>query len=182
METLLSIAGPSGGYFVVKRVFDFGDIERELEDREFEEDTYRNHRMWEDERETSTSLFPDAGLYVYRDEDAVKGVLRGIARDEGLMDEEAGLRRAIDASGDGLIRLCMDCDALGQHADQSLLALGASFHDRGKPTYLPIIHIVIGQPGRFLCVHIHYVNVLTPTKTQNERDAPSIRRPNRRLS
>ena len=81
--TLLSIGIQSAGYFIVKGSFDFGDIERELEARDFEEDTYREHRIWEHENGDSVALFPKAGIYLYGEDDVVKDVLRALARGEG---------------------------------------------------------------------------------------------------
>ena len=130
VETLLSIAIQSEGYIVVKGVFDFGDIESELEDRDFEEDTYRDHRIWEHEYGQSVALFPEAGIYIYGGDDIVKDVIRSIVHGEGLMEGEASLRRAQGAAGDGLVRLAMDCDELDMHSPGSLSALVGRLDER----------------------------------------------------
>ena len=122
VETLLSIGVQRAAYFVVKGAFDFGDIESELEDQDFQEGTYRNHRIWEHESGDSVALFPDTGIYMYGEDGVVKDVIRAIARGEGFMDDEADLRRDLRAAGDGLVRLAMDCDALGMHSPGSLSA------------------------------------------------------------
>ena len=130
VETLMSIAIQSAGYFVVKGTFDFGDIERELEARDFEEDTYRDRQVWEHERGESVALFHESGMYIYGGDDVVKDVLRALARGEGFMDDEAGLRRALGAAGDGLVRLAMDCDELDMHSPGSLSTLAGRLDDR----------------------------------------------------
>ena len=123
VEVVLSIAIQGAGYFVIKGGFDFGDIEGELEARDFDEDTYRGHRIWEHERGESVALFHESGIYIYGEEDVVKDVLRAIARDEGFMEDEAELRRALESVGDGLVRLAMDCDELGVHFPGSMSGL-----------------------------------------------------------
>ena len=123
VETLFTIRTQSGGYFVVKGRFDFQDIERELEDSDFEEDTYRDHRIWEHEYGYSVALFEESDIYIHGDDDAVRNVLRAIARGDGFMDDEAGLRRALGAAGDGLVRLAMECDAVGVHSPGSMSSL-----------------------------------------------------------
>ena len=130
VETFLSLAFRNEGYFVVKGDFDFGDIESELEDRDFEEDTYREHSIWEHENGDSVALFDEVGIYVYGDEDTVKDVLKGIALGEGFMEDEAELRRIMDASGEGLVRLAMDCGALGIHTPRTLSTLVGKLDDQ----------------------------------------------------
>ena len=130
VETLLSIGVQRAAYFVVKGAFDFGDIESELEDQDFQEGTYRNHRIWEHESGDRVALFPDTGIYMYGEDGVVKDVIRAIARGEGFMDDEADLRRALRAAGDGLVRLAMDCDAPGMHSPGSLSALVGRLDER----------------------------------------------------
>ena len=153
VETFLSLAFRNEGYFVVKGDFDFGDIESELEDHDFEEDTYRDHSIWQHEDGDSVALFEEVGIYVYGDEDTVKDVLKGIALGEGFMEDEAELRRIMDASGEGLVRLAMDCGALGIHTPRTLSTLVGKLDDQCETVAI----VVVGGDEKETEAEIGYV-------------------------
>ena len=103
VEAVLIVGVDSDTYTVVRGEFDFQDIQYELEDLDFEEDSYRNIEMWKDGFGASVALLEGSGMYVYGDrEDTIKEILKAIDRAEGFMGSEAVLRRVLDAAGDGL--------------------------------------------------------------------------------
>ena len=82
VDTVLTVFVEGGyyGYMIVKGVFEFADIQNELEDQDYEEDTYRNLQIWSDEFGYSVALFEESGIYVYGQEDTIRDVLKAIDR------------------------------------------------------------------------------------------------------
>lgn len=111
VEAVYAVEVRGTAYTVVKGDFDFIDIQNELEDMDFEEDTYRDLQLWSGRFGRGVALFEETGIYVYGLEDTVKDVLKAIDRGEGFMDSEAGLRRALAAAGIVLFTIsAADCD------------------------------------------------------------------------
>ncbi len=113
---LIDVDSQDYTYQIVKGDFDFDALRNELEDLNFREDTYRTFQMWKKEGyPESAALFENEGIYVSGNEDTVKNVLKAVDRGDGFMDEEAGLRRALDTVGDGLAVVASnDCSHIGR--------------------------------------------------------------------
>ena len=84
VESVLTVRIRNGEYHVVKGELDFVDIRDELEDRDFEEDTYRGFEFWLDDYNSGVALFEEAGIYIVGRETEVEDVIKAIERGEGL--------------------------------------------------------------------------------------------------
>ena len=102
VEAVVIVGIGGDTYTVVRGEFNLRDIQYELEDMAYEEDSYRNLEVWTDQFGASVAVLEGSGMYVYGErEDTVKEILKAIDRGEGFMGSDAILRRAVDTVGDG---------------------------------------------------------------------------------
>ena len=107
VETVTTVyAGNRGayeGYRIYQGDLDFAVIKDGLEEAEFDQATYRDFPIWRHRSESTTlALFEDDGSYIVGPEKLVKDVLKGLARGEGLADDQTVLGQALQAAGPGL--------------------------------------------------------------------------------
>ena len=137
LDTIVQAQGGDGSLTVVAGELDFEQIRDDLDDADYDDDSYQGYEIWEE-----GDLWIEAvALLEGRDElvigslDAVEGVLRSLDRSDGslLQDDDNDIRRVLERVGPGwqvyAFEGCQGADVRGCEA-----AGGAA--SRGSESYL----------------------------------------------
>lgn len=95
VEQVALIRTENTTYAVIKGDFDFEDMKEALEDEDYDDGTYREREIWEEDG-LSVALFEGSGIYVAGESGIVKKILRAIDQGEGFMETSDELRQALD--------------------------------------------------------------------------------------
>ena len=91
----IGVSTAEGTYHIISGTFEFADIQSELEDDDYEQDSYREREIWENER-SAVAPFVDSGSYVFGSVSIVKDVLKAVDRGEGFIDDSSDFKRLVD--------------------------------------------------------------------------------------
>ncbi len=107
------LSGSNGYYLytVVKGDFDFLDIEDELDEQNYEEDTYRNVDIWRKDDDAAV-LYESTGIFVIGHKDAIRQVVKALDLGEGFLAHDAQmLREAMDKLDSApVMRASVECN------------------------------------------------------------------------
>ena len=104
-----------GGYAIFQGKFAPGDVIEAVEEAGYEEDAYRDFPVWRDEsgQDLSIAVFEEDDFFVLGSDDTIKDFLKALDRGEGFASGEHGLRRVLDAAGEGLLRFVSGACGVG---------------------------------------------------------------------
>ena len=133
LDTIVQAQGRDGYLIVVAGKLDFERIMDDLDDADYDDDSYQGYEMWEegDLWMEAVGLLEGRGELVIGTSDAVKGVLRSLDRSVGslLQDDDNDIRRVLERAGLGwqvyAFEGCQGADVRGCEAAGGAASLGS---------------------------------------------------------
>lgn len=138
-----------GNYNVIKGEFDFAEIQSELEDDDYEQDSYRDLEIWQKEG-NAVALFPDSGTYVYGSASLVKEVLKAVDKGEGFIEDSPDFKRLLDKlEPDALLSIVIDdCSWLDGPTPGGCEALSTNITGGDEETTYVTMHVLFSSERR----------------------------------
>lgn len=139
----------AGSYHIIKGKFDFAELQNELEDDDYEQDSYRDLETWQNER-SAVALFPDSSSYVYGSVNLVKDVLKAVDKGEGFIDGSPDFKRLIDKLEPNALLSAVvgDCSGLEGPTPGGCQALAMNITDGDEETTFTTTHVLFSSERR----------------------------------
>ena len=98
--------------FIVKGTLALSDVRDELEDRNFQDDTYGEYEVWSSgDSYAYIAILESDNTLIYGEEEWVKDIIKAIGRESGLVmhADDSGAAAMLDKIGSGWVARIFDC-------------------------------------------------------------------------